>query len=322
MFILVGPDGSGKSVLATKLEQTLKRRKIHYTRSSGYEDYMDELSAPDCSWTVSDRFVYCEVPYHTVLNREFAFNRKQWHNMILWSLSYNPVIILCTHKPIENEYSDDYLPFNLWNDIMSGYTNWFNEHHIDYIPYDYVQYLKDNINPVKTFGTIETIHNYDINWANQFRQNGYCFTGSPNPKVLIIAERIGPDNVHNIPFETGPTGREMTEWFDYAQLSLGDIAITNMVKSRRGDMRKPNEQDMALLEIELDNLKPKAVFLMGAVAKSAEKLLKARKIPFEQKAHWGYYNHAGITDLRPYYEQYTNIINGLLGKEVMQKEIL
>jgi len=124
-------------------------------------------------------------------------------------------------------------------------------------------------------------------------KSGWGCVGSPLPKILLVAERIGPNNTHNIPFETGPTGLMLSDLLRKAGTPLGKFAVTNLVKSWRRDPREPNDEDMRLLGIELDHLKPEKVVFMGSVAKKGYKEAKKRGIPCSEMTHFGYYSHRG-----------------------------
>ena len=148
-------------------------------------------------------------------------------------------------------------------------------------------------------------------------KSGYGFIGSHNPKYLLVAERIGPNNMNNLPFETGPTGRMLSDMLERTETPLGDFAVTNMVKSFKRDTRPPNEQDESLLFVELDYLKPKVVVFMGSPAKQhGVKVAKDLGIKAVGMTHFGYYSHRGISDISPLCNQWLKII----GKKEVKDE--
>lgn len=314
MFVLLGPDNSGKTTFANKLVSKLNMRLVHYTKASAYEDYMQDLCESNASDLIMDRFAICEYPYSIEMHREFAFSEKQWQNMILTMLSYNPCVVLCTRIPNKEDYSDNYAPYESLTRILSHYIRFLEANSITYIPYDYMHWEANRIPAVDTFTTTHKILQDEYSWCDAFKRAGHGFIGSHHPELLIIAERIGPNNTYNIPFQTGPTGKQMTEFINYMAYPLGKLALTNMVKAPRRDMRKVDDVDLKALDIELDALQPKAVLLLGAVAKAAAPLLKKRKIQFAQVPHFGYYNRSGRGgNMIPIYEKYKGVVNELLG---------
>lgn len=289
MIILLGPDGSGKSTLAKKLGLT----SYHFTKDSTYEDYLKPLCALEMTDAVLDRHIICEYPYSQVMHRQPQYNMKQWHNVILLTLIQNPLILLCTHKPNQRDYKkEQYLPYDQWDRCLTLYRYFLDSHSIRYVDYDYY-------GPI-TVGTIELMHERHKNkmvwWRKMWRDNIGCI-GSVYPKVLLVAERIGPNNVNNLPFETGPTGRMITELISMTGTPLGKIAITNMVKSFRRDTRNPTKNDIEFLGTELEYLKPEKVVFMGATARIGIKITKDMGIKHHEIAHLGYYSHRGITEM-------------------------
>ena len=313
MIILLGPDHTGKTTLANKLEKEAGFILCHHSYSSKYEDYLKELEYPTSQYTIHDRFIFCEMPYAAVLNREFQYTDKQWHNIVLTTLSYSPTIVLCVHKPLKEEYHDDYLSYELWEKILKGYKDYLTLDSIPYVTYDYhddIEYTDDFTSSL-LYDDKQSLSS--TKWCSQMRRNGTCFIGSCHPDLLIVGERMGPNNTHQIPFETGPTGQQMTEFINHMRLPLGKIAITNMVKAPRRDERPVNDADIYLFKLELMHLKPKAVLLMGAISKAGIPALKEYGIKYEHVAHFGFYNHSGVRDLKPIYERYNHIVKQMLG---------
>jgi len=301
MIILIGPDGAGKTTLAKRLSDEYGLKYFHYTKDSSYGDYLESMCSLGWRNAVLDRHAICEFPYSQVIGRKFRFGLKEWHNLILTTLIQNPLIILCTHKPMIGEYSkDQYLPYEKWDDCLRVYKEFLNTHRIPYLSYDYSSYgqsmapnLKDTVNMSVTM-CVDTLW-----WGTMWRKGWGCI-GSVHPKVLLVAERIGPNNSHNIPFETGPTGHMLSNLLYETRTPLGEFTVTNLVKSWRRDPREPNDEDMRLLGIELDELSPKKVIFMGSTAKKGGKQATDRGIPHSEMTHFGYYSHRGDHTINRY----------------------
>ena len=308
MIIILGPDSSGKTTLAKKLGLPYH----HFSKESTYEDYLKPLCDLTLFNAVLDRHMICEYPYSLALGRKFAFTMKQWHNVILLTLAQNPLIILCTHKPLQHEYpADQYLPYVKWDECLASYNRFLGSNHIRHIEYDYImnESLPGNQWP-GAFLKLEEKYRNQMSWWPPMWKAGYGFIGSPiHPKVLLVAERIGPNNMNDLPFETGPTGKMLTDMLASTGTPLGKFAVTNMVKSFRRDTRTPNEADQNLLHIELEHLKPEKVVFMGAVAKYGIKVAKELNIPHVEIPHLGSLHHKGVTDMSGYHAQWRKIMN-------------
>ncbi len=307
MIIILGPDHSGKTTLARKLGLPYH----HFTKESTYEDYLKPLCELSLFDAVLDRHMIAEYPYTLTMKRDFAFTMKQWQNIILLTLAHNPLIILCTHKPLQHEYpSDQYLPYSEWDECLRLYRKFLSTHHIHHVEYDYVM---NNSLPgdkwPKAFLTLEEKYRNKMSWWPPMWKDGYGFIGSTSPKVLLVAERIGPNNRNSLPFETGPTGKMLTDMLVATKTPLGKFAVTNMVKSFRRDPRPPNEADQNMLLIELIHLKPEKVVFMGAVAKYGIIAAKELNIPHVEIPHLGSLHHKGVTDMSGYHAQWRKIMD-------------
>ncbi len=292
MIIILGPDNSGKTTLARKLNIPY----YHFDQHSTYIDYLRPMVDFKLFNAVLDRHAICEYPYAKVMNRKFKFSMKEWHNLILLTLIQNPLIILSTHRPSPTSYPrEQYLPYEKWDDCLNLYREFLNTNHITYVEYDFFE-----LSPIKTLLTLEAKFRKDAGWWTPMWHKGYGCIGSTNPQVLLVAERIGPNNTNDLPFETGPTGYMLTDMLAKTGTPLGKFAVTNMVKSYRRDPRQPNQDDLDLLKIELEHLKPEKVVFMGAVAKEGIPVAKSLNIPYDTIVHLGSLNYAGVTDMTGY----------------------
>lgn len=301
MIIILGPDHSGKTTLAKKFDLPY----YHFDYNSEYTDYLKPLCELKFFDAVLDRHCICEYAYSIVMDRKFKFTMKQWHNLVLLTLMQNPIVVLCTHKPLPSEYSkDQYLPYEKWDDCLTLYKEFLDTHYIPYIEYDY-----SAPRSVVDLLSVERFWREEMSWWKPMWEAGYGAIGSPRPRVLLVAERLGPNNINNLPFETGPTGYMLTNMLYETKTPLGKFAVTNLVKSFRRDTRPPNEEDLKLLRIELENLKPKKVVFMGATAKRGTKVAKELGIEYADITHLGYYHHQGVTDMTGYYAEWRRLMD-------------
>lgn len=294
MIMLLGPDHTGKTVLADRLKE-YGYNVYHFTKTSGYSDYVEPMVSLKLWNGVLDRCMVCEYPYSKVMNRAFSFTIKQWHNLILLALSQNPVVLLCMHKPEKSEYAtDQYLPFEKWDVCMEIYKQFLKNNNIPYTTYDYSQpFSLDDLHKQEIANRLATV------WWIPMWEDGWGYAGSRFPKVLLVAERIGPNNTNNIPFETGPTGRMLSELLVKSKTPLGDFAVTNLVKSYRRDPRQPNSRDLELLDVELQYLKPEKIIFMGAVARQGIPVAEKHKIPYHSIFHLGFLHHKTGSEFIP-----------------------
>jgi len=264
---------------------------FHSDIHTKYLTYLNLMTHPDFAKSmVLDRFMWCEYAYAQTVSRQIQFTTKQFHNVSMLAFMYKPTVILCTHDP-QGDYDQDILPASRWQECLTNYRKFLKYHVIPYTEYDYT-----SADPY----SLDLIHNTDresinsLDWWISTMEQGYAPTGSPNPQILIVAERLGPNNYHLIPFETGPTGEMMSSLL----LALRDdgfpitsIAITNAVKSVLRDGRPVNKQDRDLLHEELIRLKPRCVLFMGAVAAKCSLVTKNMGIPYFNVPHLGAYAH-------------------------------
>lgn len=312
MIIVLGPDDAGKTTLVVELATLTGMETSHHTMDSTYQGYLDPLVSTKAQTMIMDRYMFCEVPYAFVLNRKFKYPLKHFHNIVLLTLMYNPLIILCTHKPVNDQHYDkSVLPYERWDECLGAYRRFLQSNHIPYLVYDYGVFPEG---AASAFRRMEKIRREEVQWWLLLWQAGYGPIGSPHPDILIVAERLGPNNVHNLPFETGPTGYMMTEMLDHTSTPLGRVAITNLVKAPRGDKREPNDEDLRLLKYEIDHMKPKGVLLMGSTAKAASPMIQKLELPWDRIPHLGYYHHRGIKDMTGYHKEWQRIYRRLCGE--------
>jgi hypothetical protein len=297
MIILEGPDHTGKTTLARKIESR-GLKYFHYTQHSEYGDYLAPMCGLDWTNAVLDRHAISEYPYHIVMNRPFRFSDKEWHNIIFTTLAYDPVIILCTSKPSQSIYDkDQYMPYSEWERCLSLYKKFLVDNRIPYYSYDMELYGDRFIDMIIDQHNIRTI---DGEWWRRNWKAGFGHIGSPHPSILLVAERLGPNNVNNIPFETGPTGQMLTNLLIKTNTPLYDIAITNYIKAERRSTRKPNSDDDNLISEEILKLLPTNIVLMGNIAKGAVKHAVKADIPYSEVPHFGSYAHKGIYSINQY----------------------
>lgn len=267
-------------------------------------DYLRPLCKLEFTDAVLDRAFFCEFPYSICKDRPFQFTQKQWHNLISMTLIQKPLIILCTHKPLECEYDkEQYLPYGLWDKCLRLYKEFLNTHHIAHIQYDYAVH-----NDISHYVKLANMFSAKMNWWRDHWTAGYGCAGSADPRFLLVAERIGPNNMNNIPFETGPTGYMLSSMFQRTGTPLGVLAITNMVKSFRRDTRAVNDNDVESLREEITHLQPKKVIFMGTPAKRGIPLARELGCETATMVHLGALSHKGITDMSGYNNEWRKIL--------------
>ncbi len=286
------------------MAEKLGLKLYHHTYESGYKDYLGPLCKLEYKDAVLDRAFFCEFPYSICMNRPFMFTQKQWHNLVTMTLIQKPLIILCTHKPFEHDYNkEQYLPYGLWDKCLRLYREFLNTHHIAHIEYDYMQH-----DDVGHYIKLANMFSAKMNWWRDQWTAGYGCAGSATPKFLLVAERIGPNNMNNIPFETGPTGHMLSSMLQRTGTPFGVLAITNMVKSFRRDTRVVNDKDIELLREEITQLQPKKVIFMGTPAKRGIPLARELGCEAATMVHLGALSHKGITDMSGYNNEWRKIL--------------
>ncbi len=303
MIIIIGPDHTGKTTLAKRLGLPY----LHFDQHSTYEDFLKPLVSLDTLGAVLDRHAICEYPYSLVMNREFKFTMKQWHNLLLLTLIQNPLVILAIHKPSILEYGDDqYMPYDKWDLCLELYKLFLSTHHIPYLTYDY-----DTPHDISTLLELDKNNCERVSWWTTMWDLGMGCIGSPYPKVLLVAERLGPNNMNNLPFETGPTGKMLSGMLSATGTPLNKVAITNIVKAPRRSTRPPGEFDLDMLRTEIRHLQPEKVVFMGNIAKAGIKVAKGLDVPYETITHFGYYNHRneGIAPITAQWRKIMEIIS-------------
>lgn len=307
MIILEGPDGTGKSTLAKQLSDLTQMDAIHFTKESKYEDFLAPL-LDTSNEVIMDRCAWSEYPYSKTRRTDniFRLSWKQFHNLTLLTMIRNPLIIMCVHHP--QEYDEVILPREKWSECFRLYLEFFNLNGISPLFYDYSlggvawfwgfpKYPAAGISNINQMIEAHSQLVSEADWWKPMWNKGVGAIGSQHPKMLIIAERLGPSNKNNLPFETGPTGYMLSDAIQQAEIPLNSIAVTNMVKDVRGVTRAPNKQDIDLLELELTHLKPRGILLMGLVAKYCIPMLNTMKmkIPYFNIEHLGSIQHRGLT---------------------------
>ena len=315
MIIVEGPDATGKTTLARSISEAYGMPYYHFAKDSTYLDYLKPLCNLELLNAVVDRWIFSEYPYSLCMGRRFAFSLKEWHNIVLLTLAHDPVVVLCTHEPQECDYpAGQYLPYSKWTNCLRLYQLFFESNHIEYNEYDYSKGMS-----IEALRSASIARTGQLGWWMPMWRAGYGYTGSATPDYLLIAERIGPNNVNNLPFETGPTGKMLSDMLELSDTPLGKFAVTNMVKSFRRDARPPNDEDIKLLKLELEHLKPKVAVFMGSISQNfGSKVAKDMGIKVAKMTHFGYYSHKGIQDITPLINQWRNIIGTkevVIGKE-------
>ncbi len=281
MIILLGGDGSGKSRLAEKLSTAKGVTVAHHDMNTLYMDYLMPLAGLRWHDAVLDRFIICELVYAPLKRRKVQYTPKDFHNILMLALIQHPLVILATHIPRKHEYrKEEYIAWEQLPEAERSYHDILRTFGIPYVQYDYT---KATSHTISAYLGLERLYRELNEWWIPMWKAGYGCIGSYAPKVLIVAERLGPYNYRHLPFEAGPTGQMMTELTK--GIPLDQYTITNWVKTGNA------EQDKDLLLTELTNLAPSHVVLMGSIARDGcSRILYDKGIEFTHIPHLGYVN--------------------------------
>lgn len=292
MIIVLGSDKTGKTVLSRVLSYEKGTPYTHFTYKQDYQDYIRPLVSLSFLDRVLDRFWICEPVYSKTLQRKLKFRLKEIHNLSLVTYAQNPIAILCSYKPIEKEYSDDYLPYPLWDTCQAEYKKFLEKEGIPYREFDYDR--DDTFELVEWAIKKERENLEKIQWWVPLWKEGVGAGGQlQQPELLILAERLGPRNVSDIPFEAGPTGSLMSELLEFAEIPMGKVCITNLVKDKRGSTRGVNSRDLELFSLELEKTRPQKVVVMGKVAQKGIPIIEQHQIEYSVVDHLGFLNRKG-----------------------------
>ncbi|SRR5579885_127014 len=102
------------------------------------------------------------------------------------------------------------------------------------------------------------------------RTNAVPGSGSIKTDVIFIGEAPGRnEDLQGAPF-VGTAGKILSEALEYAGFTRSDIYITNVVKCRPPNNRRPNKQELdscrIYLQKELEIIRPKIVCILGNTA--------------------------------------------------------
>jgi len=102
------------------------------------------------------------------------------------------------------------------------------------------------------------------------RTNAVPGSGSINAEIVFIGEAPGrTEDIQGMPF-VGTAGKILSEALAYAGFTREDVYITNIVKCRPPDNRRPNRQEMDscnnYLQKELEIIRPKIICILGNTA--------------------------------------------------------
>lgn len=255
--IVTGPDGTGKTDFVSYMSKSLGVDSVKFTRHSRYSDYISRLAAKGPINEVWDRTFHDEYVYQPVKRpgRSQIFGLKEWDNLALLAYARCPTLVFCSNILREE---DDYVTPEENREILQGYRK-LVDHLSAAMPV--VEYRAGIDNPDIVMGQIAA-NAGPPDWWTDMWSSGYGGIGSVRPKIVLLAEVLGPYNHNRLPFEAGPSGHFLSEILHKAQVRLSDIYITNTVKTGDADT------DMHLLELEIEGLAPKlGVVMLGSVAR-------------------------------------------------------
>ncbi len=116
----------------------------------------------------------------------------------------------------------------------------------------------------------KTIISCTICELSKSRTNAVPGSGSIKTKVVFIGEAPGrTEDLQGAPF-VGTAGKILSDALAYAGFTRDDVYITNIVKCRPPDNRRPNKQEMNscrnYMQKELEIIQPKIVCILGNTA--------------------------------------------------------
>jgi uracil-DNA glycosylase len=105
---------------------------------------------------------------------------------------------------------------------------------------------------------------------SESRTNAVPGSGSIKTEIMFIGEAPGRiEDIQGMPF-VGTAGKILSEALVYAGFMREDVYITNIVKCRPPDNRRPNKQEMdscnSYLRKELEIIQPKIICILGNTA--------------------------------------------------------
>jgi len=280
MIILLGPDHSGKSTFAKSL-QNYGYGLFHPNQYTEYEDYINFLTGivPASSTSfVCDRFWFCELPYSRVVRQtEHRFSLKQFHNLLWLTLAYSPIVILFTKKGPNYLSREQLSTEEQFEPLLTYYRGALSKIGIEYLEYDWENPSFDLSDIVMQ----EAEESRKNSWWGRMLESGYAGIGnSKNPSSILLAEELSLNNKNLLPFEAGPSGYFLSEVIKDTNLPrLTDFFITNWKKTKN-----PME-DTRLFVVEMEELKPKSVLLLGRTAEAAIPTLEMLDIPYKTIMH-------------------------------------
>ncbi len=116
----------------------------------------------------------------------------------------------------------------------------------------------------------KTVISCTICELSKSRTNAVPGSGSIKTEIVFIGEAPGrTEDIQGMPF-VGTAGKILSEALAYAGFTREDVYITNIVKCRPPDNRRPNKQEMyscsSYLQKELEIIQPKIICILGNTA--------------------------------------------------------
>ena len=289
MIILEGPDASGKSTLARRLEQQHGYTVVKWDQTHTYDQMIDWLADPQrgTDHVVCDRFpLFSEEIYGPILRNRTKFTEKEQMNTLLLLQSLRPLMVLCTEVDEAAFSATPQLPTALENRVAAlayqgARKGW--EQFFPVFPYSFLE--SDRFN-------LDSLVRRDVgppDWWRAMFEGRYAGMGRlGSPAYFLLAESIGPLNRHHIPFEAGPSGIFMTEILANTQTPLSQVFITNYVKGQLSEA-----ENQIALRTELEQTKPSRVIVLGSPARRGIPLIKYLGFPYRTLVHPSYWLRSG-----------------------------